>query len=313
MNLECLAKVKNVILLEGESGTGKSYTAKKIHQLSYSNDRPFIAVNLATISETLLESELFGYKKGSFTGADKDKKGYLDLVNGGTLFLDEVGELSLLGQQKLLRLLEERSYTSVGDTQVKSFKGRIILATNKDLLKEVEKGHFRKDLYYRIRIFTYYIKPIRERIDELEFIIEDEFNNAKIAYEKYYLNLTEDHKNLLLCHSWEGNYREIKNTMEYIVAASNDRVTLSSFPHWICTDLDHFVKESDYHNALHVFEKHYLTVALNRYQGKINLTSDMIGLNKVTLLGKIKKYNRDVKKIKSIQRLAAKEEYRNVV
>ncbi len=230
-----VSRTKSNILVSGESGTGKELVARAIHKLSDRNDRPFVVINCAGIPESLIESELFGYKKGAFTGATTNKEGLFGVADGGTVFLDEVGELSPTIQVKLLRVIQGRTFTEVGGTEEKSVDVRLISATNKDLEKEVIEKTFREDLYFRINVINIAIPPLRERVGDLPLL-------AQHFLEKYSRELEKDIKkvsayamDLLGQYYFPGNVRELENIIERSVAleASNivlpESLTLSNF------------------------------------------------------------------------------------
>ena len=211
------------VMLRGESGTGKEVMARAIHYNSLRKDQPFVTVDCASLSENLLESELFGHVKGSFTGAVANKKGLLEVADGGTLFLDEIGNISLSTQAKLLRFIEEREFKSVGDTRSKTVNIRLITATNKDLEAMVADGSFRDDLYYRINIFPIEIPPLRERRDDIPALA---FHFLKIFNEDMDRRLQEfspGAMNLLMNYDWPGNVRELENIIHRAVILASDK------------------------------------------------------------------------------------------
>ena len=210
------------VLIIGESGTGKEVFAKAIHKLSKRKDKPFIAVNCAAIPEDLLESELFGYKKGAFTGADKDKKGLIEEANGGTLFLDEIGELPLSLQAKLLRFLEERKIRPLGSTKEIEVDVRIISATNRDLKKEMEEGNFREDLYYRLSTITIHIPPLRERKEDIPYLVKSLLKDLTKKYNKPIRKIDPDFITYLKSLELKGNIRELRNILEKAVILAED-------------------------------------------------------------------------------------------
>jgi Nif-specific regulatory protein len=212
-----VAPSKSTVLLRGESGTGKEVIARAIHHLSPRRDKPFIKVNCAALSETLLESELFGHERGSFTGASADRKGRFEMAHGGTLFLDEIGDISPAFQTKLLRVLQEREFERVGGTKTIKVDVRLVAATNRNLEEAVAKGEFRQDLYYRINVVSIFLPPLRERREDIPALVE------------YFLNLSNDENNRhlkcsveamqMLSHcQWPGNVRELSNCIERIAA-----------------------------------------------------------------------------------------------
>lgn len=227
-----VAKSDISILIYGESGTGKEVFARAIHGYSSRKDKQLVSVNCGAIPEGILESELFGHKKGSFTGAVETRKGYFEIADGGTLFLDEIGEMPLRTQVKLLRAIETQEFMKIGAETVTSVDVRIIAATNKDLQQEVDAGKFREDLYFRLKAVTLNIPPLRKRkgdIEELAYHFITRYAEAnKILPPK----LTDEALELLMEYSWPGNIRELKNTIESAIAINNsDVLTASSFVH----------------------------------------------------------------------------------
>jgi len=225
-----IAKMDNTVLILGESGTGKEIFAQSIHSSSRRNMFPFIGINCAALPSTLLESELFGYSEGTFTGARKGgKKGLFELADNGTLFLDEIGDMSLEVQAKILRVLEEKEFIRLGSGEVISVNVRVIAATNKDLEKLIDEGKFRLDLYYRLNTFMFTIPPLRCRKDDIRTLIDkfsSEFNDKNLI-------IPEPVLNALLDYEWKGNVRELKNCIEYIFAMSDDEININSIPDYI--------------------------------------------------------------------------------
>ncbi len=210
------------VLIIGESGTGKEVFARAIHKLSHRKNKPFIAVNCAAIPDDLLESELFGYKKGAFTGADKDKKGLIEEANGGTLFLDEIGEMTLSLQAKLLRFLEERKIRPLGSTKEIEVDVRVISATNRDLKKEMEKGNFREDLYYRLSTITIRIPPLRERKEDIPYLVKSLLKDLTKKYNKPIRKIDPNFIMYLKSLELKGNIRELRNILEKAVILAED-------------------------------------------------------------------------------------------
>lgn len=225
-----VAKTDTSVLLLGETGTGKEVFAQSIHESSNRRAKPFIAVNCSALGKDLLESELFGYKTGAFTGAVKDKRGLLDEANEGTIFLDEIGEMNIDLQAKLLRVLETGEFFKLGDSKPTKVNIRVIAATNRNLLKETEKGTFRLDLYYRLSVFQIHLPSLNERIEDIELLAKyfikvfaEKMNKGEPKIESGFLQALKK-------HHWLGNTRELKNVIERAVILSEDTLLISSLP-----------------------------------------------------------------------------------
>jgi len=214
----------STVLLTGESGTGKELVARAIHYNSLRKDHPFIAVDCNSLSENLLESELFGHVKGAFTGAVANKKGMFEVAHGGTLFLDEIGNISLSTQAKFLRVIQEREFRAVGDTRTQTANVRLIAATNKDLKAMVAEGTFREDLYYRINIFPIRIPPLRERREDIPALAFHFLKVFSKELEKPVAEFSEGALNVLVNYDWPGNVRELENTIHRAVILATDKV-----------------------------------------------------------------------------------------
>jgi DNA-binding NtrC family response regulator len=208
------ASEASTILIQGESGTGKDLVAKAIHYQSARKDKPFVAVNCSAIPETLMEAELFGHEKGAFTDAKAMKKGLFEVADGGTLFLDEIGELSLLLQAKLLRVLEDQVIRRVGGVRDIQVNVRVIAASNRDLERAVREGHFRQDLYYRLAIISIFLPALRERKEDILPLVDFFLAHYNKKFRKAVQGLTEETRRLLLSYDWPGNVRELKNALE---------------------------------------------------------------------------------------------------
>ncbi len=317
MNESLFFKIINInspILITGPTGTGKSQLANKIFKYSSINKDKFLVLQLANIKEDLFESELYGHKKGSFTGASENKLGYFFEVGKGTLFLDEIGELSLEAQKKLLYLLEEKKFTPVGSTFPIEFKGRIIMATNKDLQAMVKTGSFREDLYFRINIFNLELESIRKDKIKLRQIINEQLIFYKSKYHKTELTLDLELERLLIDASWAGNYRELKNTLEYLVVMSEGHlVKISDLPKNFEPNLqvlinkeeidlqanDRDLIKEDFNEAIEAFEAKYLKEMLERFSGRVNETARILGMSKTTLINKSKKYKINTLKMRA--------------
>ena len=216
--VETIAATGSTVLITGESGTGKELIARAIHVRSPRSDRPFVAVNCGALTETLLDSELFGHMRGSFTGADANKKGLIEVADKGTIFLDEIGEMSPMLQVKILRVLQERRFRRVGGTEEVEADIRIIAATNRDLAKMVAEGQFREDLFYRINVIPVRLPPLRERAEDVAMLAEHFVAKFAAQMTKTITGISGAALNYLMSHPWPGNVRELENAMERAVA-----------------------------------------------------------------------------------------------
>jgi two-component system response regulator GlrR len=220
------AETDSNVCIYGESGTGKELVAKSLHLLSSRKDNSFVAINCAAIPEGLLEGELFGYERGAFTGAIKNKKGFFSQANGGTIFLDEISEMSEPMQAKLLRVLQEKHFYPVGAEKLMKSDARILTATNKDLKDEVKKGSFREDLFYRIHVIPIHIPPLRERKEDIPLLADHFIKKFSKEMNKNIKGISTDSLQKLLSYSWPGNVRELENTIEYaVVMATKDVIS----------------------------------------------------------------------------------------
>lgn len=264
---EMVAVSDSTVLLQGESGTGKELFAELIHSLSKRKNNPFVKVNCAAIPENLLESELFGYKKGAFTGAIKDTPGKIELADGGTIFLDEIGEMPLSIQAKLLRFLESKEIQPLGDSTPKIVNVRIIAATNKDLPKEVKEGRFREDLYYRINVFPIYLPPLRERREDIEVLANYFLKKYKKETNKKINGFNPKAMEILKNYHWSGNVRELENIIERACVLCDSDIIEPE--HLILNNnmsMDLLNKKFEFlplKDALNKFKKEYITFILN--------------------------------------------------
>lgn len=273
------------VLLTGETGTGKEVFAQAIHLESTRNRHSFVAVNCSAFPHELLESELFGHKAGSFTGASKDKKGLLEEANLGTLFLDEIGEMPLDLQAKLLRVLETGEFIKVGDTKTHKVNVRLIAATHRDLAQEVKNGHFREDLFYRLNVFAIHLPSLRERKEDIpelaSFFLQQmsgKINSPARSFSKPFLKALQD-------HPWKGNIRELKNVIERaMILANGIELTLESLP-------DDFNKEGDLaYTSLADMEKKHISHILTLTKGNKTKAAEWLGIGLTTLYRKIEEY-----------------------
>ncbi|RLJ79605.1 DNA-binding NtrC family response regulator [Pedobacter alluvionis] len=274
------------VLLLGETGTGKEVFAQSIHYESPRAAKPFVALNCSGFSPDLLESELFGYKAGAFTGANKDKKGLLEEANGGTLLLDEIGEMNLDLQAKLLRVLESQTFIKVGDTQTQQVNVRILAATNKDLKADALSGKFRSDLYYRLSVFTITLPPLHERKADIPALATYYLKEFANKVNRSAPKMDDKILSILSGHSWKGNIRELKNVIERLVILSDgDVLSTAALP----PEFFEFTPiENDYN--LQQIEKQHIQKVLIHTKGNKTETSRLLGIGLTTLYRKIEEY-----------------------
>lgn len=288
------AAVDDNVVVYGESGTGKELVARAIHDGSARYQRPFVAVNCGAIPESLFESELFGYKKGAFTGATADKKGYLDQADGGTLFLDELGEISLMGQVKLLRAIEHGGFTPVGGSQIHRPNVRIIAATNRNLLERVNEGAMRRDFYYRIHVIPIHLPPLRQRKEDIPLLIEYFLNAYPRVGDLPALN--GEIMQAFMQYDWPGNIRELHNTLyRYLTLGKVQLGTLQVGSGQMAPangDAEHRpqLPQEPLASALDRFEREYLLETLRRNDWKRAETAEILGIDRRTLFRKIKQF-----------------------
>jgi len=223
VKIDQIAPVSSTVLIEGESGTGKELVARAIHRRSLRRNKPFIAVNVGALPETLLESELFGHEKGSFTGAAERRIGRFELASTGTLFLDEIGEIPSATQVKLLRVLEEREVVRVGGTQPIRVDVRVVAATNQPLRQRVEEGRFRADLYFRLNVLRIYLPPLRERREDIPALVRQFVRELSLAHDRQFHGISAEAMEILQRYAWPGNVRELRNLIESMVVLSPGR------------------------------------------------------------------------------------------
>ena len=223
VKIEQMAPVSSTVMIEGESGTGKELAARGIHRLSPRRNKPFIAVNVGALTESLIESELFGHEKGAFTGAAERRLGRFELANTGTIFLDEIGEIPSSTQVKLLRVLEEREVTRVGGIAPFKVDVRVIAATNQPLRQRVEEGLFRSDLYYRLNVLSMYLPPLRERPDDIPILVRRFVRDYALQHDREFHGISAEAMQMLISYSWPGNVRELRNLVESMVVLAPGR------------------------------------------------------------------------------------------
>lgn len=290
--LGLMAGTNGRVLIFGESGTGKELVAHAIHQNSPRVDEPFIEVNCAAIPEELIESELFGHRKGSFTGASEDKTGKLQKADGGTLFLDEVGDMSLKTQAKVLRALEEQRFEPVGAHDSITVDVRIVAATNKNLEDEIARGNFREDLFYRLNVIPFYVPPLRDRIEDVPLLADHFLSEFTTSYGRKPKELTAEAYRVLQEYSWPGNVRELKNLMERIVIMNPQvRVDARHIPlhpgrrQVFERTVDRFGSLQEVREAA---EREYILKKLEETQGNVTRTAELLGLERSNLYRKMR-------------------------
>jgi two-component system response regulator HydG len=286
-----VAKVDTTVLITGESGSGKERIAKLVHDESTRASGPFIGVNCGAITETLLESELFGHARGAFTGAMQDRAGLFEAANGGTLFLDEIGEVSLGMQVKLLRVLQEREIRRVGENKTRKVDVRVIAATNRDLPQAIQSGIFRQDLYYRLKVVGLHVPALRERRDDILPLARVLYTDAALRMKRKITGLTPPAADHLLRYSWPGNVRELENAMERAVAlARGNRLELEDLPEEVRSSFHAPAAPSGAVRPLAEIEKDYILAALALNNGNQTHTAEQLQIGSATLYRKLKSY-----------------------
>lgn len=293
-----VANSPSTILIEGESGTGKEVLAQSIHNYSHRKNFGFVAINCGAISKNLIESELFGYEEGAFTGAKKGgQPGKFELANGGTLFLDEIGEMPLEMQVNLLRVLQEGVVTRVGGNKYIPVNVRIIAATNKDLRKEVARGTFRQDLYYRLSVIPIIIPPLRERKEDIKLLIQHFLKVKSQKLNKDIPVISQENYFKMINSPWEGNVRELENFIEKVLnleGSMDFEFSIKEDQSELITVINHHdmsPEEEESVKPLWEVEKKAIIYALNKYEGNISKASEMLCIGRNTLYNKIRKYN----------------------
>jgi two-component system nitrogen regulation response regulator NtrX len=279
------------VLIYGESGTGKELVARALHAASLRAKKPFVEVNCAAIPEELIESELFGHVKGSFTGATEDKIGKFQQADGGTLFLDEIGDMSLRTQSKVLRVLEEQRFEPVGSNQTLSVDVRVIAATNKHLEQEIVRGHFRQDLFYRLNVIPFLVPPLRDRKQDIPVLARYFLNEFSAAYGKKLRELSDSATEILVKYPWPGNVRELRNLVERLVIVCP---TARIEPHHLPPELFRGATESPLqpystlHEARSAYEREFILRKLQEHRWNMTQTATALGLERSHLYRKMK-------------------------
>ncbi len=287
------------VLITGESGTGKELIAQAIHYNSARKEKKFVAINCGALPETLLESELFGYRKGAFTGAKENRQGLLEAADGGTLFLDEVGNLPMNVQKTLLRFLQEQEFLRIGDTAPTKVDVRIISATNADLREGVKNGSFREDLYYRLNVVNLHLPPLRERKGDIPLLAAHFITLQNKKFATAIKGLAPDALEAAVGYAWPGNIRQLRNVIEACTAMENGNyITLSVLSQFIDLPepqeglpIEAEGEEGDYAQALSRFEMDYIRGLLRKNRGNVEAAAREAGMNMATIYRKMKKYN----------------------
>lgn len=310
-----VAKSDSTVLITGENGTGKEVLAKYIYHHSKRSNQPFIVVNCAAIPNQLLESELFGHVKGAFTGAINEHKGYFEIANNGTIFLDEIGEIELLMQVKLLRVLQEREFSKVGDTKIRTTNVRIIAATNRNLKDMIEDAKFREDLYYRLNVFEFHLPALRERPEDIIYYFEKFLMEFAKQFSKPVPKIDPEVREILINYPWPGNIRELKNLAERVsILCETNIITTDLIPNKyfqfndgekniIAENNNDFSDTEDYNavkdKMIKDFEINFIKNKLKHYKGNVAATAKAINFHPVSLRQKLAKLGIDPKEFKS--------------
>jgi two-component system nitrogen regulation response regulator NtrX len=288
-----MAPANGRVLIYGESGTGKELVAHAIHAKSLRKDEAFIELNCAAIPEDLIESELFGHKKGSFPGATTDKEGKFRNAHGGTLFLDEVGDMSLKTQAKVLRTLDEQRFTPVGSDDAVTVDARVIASTNKDLEEEISKGNFREDLFYRLNVIPFFVPALRERKEDIPLLARFFLKEFAAAYGRRPREITDDAVETLMRYAWPGNVRELRNVIERIVIMNptTTKFERKHLPPLIYRDGSRRSGTTEFstlHQAREAYERDYILKKLDESHGNVTRAAEVLGLERSHLYRKMK-------------------------
>jgi two-component system nitrogen regulation response regulator NtrX len=298
-NVAKAASTETWILINGENGTGKELVARMIHHLSPRAEHPLIDVSCAAIPEDLIESELFGHEKGAFHGANTKKIGKFELANQGTIFLDEIGDMSLKTQAKILRVLQEQNIQRVGGNRTIKVDVRVIAASNKNLEREIEKGRFREDLFYRLNVLPIEVPPLRQRLEDIPVLVDSFFKEFAVQNRSKQKQITPEALDILAKYSWPGNVRELKNLVERLaIMAEGEAIDSQDIPAAYkaeaCATAEmgetELLQIDNLKEAKLAFEKEFINRKLDRYQNNITKTAEAIGVGRSYLHKKIKSY-----------------------
>jgi transcriptional regulator with PAS, ATPase and Fis domain len=298
--VEKVAESDTTIMLNGETGTGKGLIARAIHEASDRNGKPFIQINCGATPEGLLESEFFGYRRGAFTGATSDKVGKFEMAKGGTIFLDEIGDMSSDLQVKVLRVLEEGEFERVGGNRTIKSDARIIAATHRDLEEEVQKGHFREDLFYRLYVIPIMLPTLKERKSDIPYLVSHFLEQFGQKVDSPLVEISEPAAKILMNYSWPGNVRELKNLIERIVVLHEGEIIApEDLPEKLRIENDQVAQRKldasgsgiSFSTAVSEFEKALIISALEKTNWIKNRAAQLLKIKRTTLVEKIKRYN----------------------
>ncbi|RKX79520.1 MAG: sigma-54-dependent Fis family transcriptional regulator [Spirochaetes bacterium] len=290
--IDQVAPTRASVLITGESGVGKELVADAIHYLSDRNDKPYIKVHCAALTESLLESELFGHEKGAFTGAVARKRGRFELAHAGTIFLDEIGEINQNIQIKILRVLQTKQFERVGGEETLEVDVRVIAATNKDLKQEIEKGNFREDLYYRLNVVNIFVPPLRERKEDIPLLVTAFLREFSQENNRNIEGIDPKARNVLYNYSWPGNIRELRNCIESaIVMCKGNIITIDDLPPSVRTESDGNYIKINLGESLAEAEKKIIQHTLHYQHGNKSKTAEILGIGRKTLHRKLREYH----------------------
>jgi len=293
--IENIAKYFSSVLITGETGTGKEVVARAIHGLSPNKDRPLVVCDCASIPENLFESELFGYKKGAFTGADRDKRGLFEEADGGTIFLDEIAEIPVAVQAKLLRVLESREFRPLGANESTAVEVRVLAATNRDLGEAVRTGGFREDLFHRLNKVVIDLPPLRERLEDIPLLVRHFLQGANRNFGKSLRGVSREVQKIFLKYAWPGNVRELANVLESAaMLCKKDFVDVANLPKYLRDYVPPqgalTVSGGGHLSTLSDLEKDYITYLLKVTKGNLRQTAKILSISRTTLYNKLAKY-----------------------